>query len=92
MLDEAAIARIAEAYLAQIPRPAVGQLRVTDKMPTNFFFAGLIHLALPNAPIIHTGAIPSTPASPVFPSCSPPSNITPTTWRSWGAIIGATGS
>jgi len=29
-------------------------LRVTDKMPTNFVFAGLIHLALPNARIIHT--------------------------------------
>ncbi len=27
---------------------------VTDKMPQNFFFAGLIHLALPNARIIHT--------------------------------------
>jgi tetratricopeptide (TPR) repeat protein len=32
----------------------VGARRVTDKMPSNFFFAGLIHLALPNAPIIHT--------------------------------------
>jgi tetratricopeptide (TPR) repeat protein len=27
--------------------------RVTDKMPLNFFFVGLIHLALPNARIIH---------------------------------------
>jgi tetratricopeptide (TPR) repeat protein len=27
---------------------------VTDKMPSNFLFAGLIHLSLPNAPIIHT--------------------------------------
>ena len=27
--------------------------RITDKMPTNFFHAGLIHLALPNARIIH---------------------------------------
>ena len=53
-LDAAAITRIAEAYLAQIPGLAAGQLRVTDKMPTNFFFAGLIHLALPNARIIHT--------------------------------------
>ena len=29
-------------------------LHVTDKMPSNFLFAGLIHLSLPNAPIIHT--------------------------------------
>ena len=27
--------------------------RITDKMPTNFRFLGLIHLALPNARIIH---------------------------------------
>jgi tetratricopeptide (TPR) repeat protein len=29
-------------------------LRITDKMPTNFMFAGLIPMALPNARIIHT--------------------------------------
>ncbi len=29
-------------------------LHVTDKMPSNFLFAGMIHLSLPNAPIIHT--------------------------------------
>lgn len=28
--------------------------RITDKMPLNFPFVGLIHLALPNATIIHT--------------------------------------
>ena len=27
--------------------------RVTNKMPSNYYFAGLIHLALPNAKIIH---------------------------------------
>jgi len=32
---------------------APGSLRFTDKMPANFRFAGLIHLALPNARIIH---------------------------------------
>ena len=31
-----------------------GAERVTDKMPSNYYFAGLIHLALPNAKIIHT--------------------------------------
>ena len=35
------------------PRDA-GRERVTDKMPSNYYFAGLIHLALPNAKIIHT--------------------------------------
>jgi Sulfotransferase family len=31
-----------------------GIARITDKMPSNYYFAGLIHLALPNAKIIHT--------------------------------------
>jgi tetratricopeptide (TPR) repeat protein len=41
-------------YLAGLERLTPGASHITDKMPTNFMFAGLIHLALPNAPIIHT--------------------------------------
>jgi Sulfotransferase family len=41
-------------YLAEIERLAPGAARITDKMPGNFNLAGLIHLALPNASIIHT--------------------------------------
>jgi tetratricopeptide (TPR) repeat protein len=42
-------------YIAESLRLArPGALHVTDKMPSNFLFAGLIHLSLPNAPIIHT--------------------------------------
>jgi hypothetical protein len=41
-------------YLAEIERFAPSAAHVTDKMLENFMFAGLIHLALPNAPIIHT--------------------------------------
>ena len=41
-------------YLAEIERLAPGATHITDKMPMNFIYAGLIHLALPNAPIIHT--------------------------------------
>jgi tetratricopeptide (TPR) repeat protein len=40
-------------YLAGIQRLAPAASYVTDKMPTNFVLAGLIHLALPNATIIH---------------------------------------
>jgi tetratricopeptide (TPR) repeat protein len=40
-------------YLAAIERLAPTASHITDKMPTNFVFAGLIHLALPNATIIH---------------------------------------
>ena len=45
---------LATRYLAQIERLAPDAKHITDKMPINFVFAGLIHLALPNAPIIHT--------------------------------------
>ena len=41
-------------YLAGIQQLAPAASRITDKMPANFLFAGLIHLALPNATIIHT--------------------------------------
>jgi tetratricopeptide (TPR) repeat protein len=41
-------------YLAGIEQLAPAASHVTDKMPTNFLYAGLIHLALPHATIIHT--------------------------------------
>ena len=41
-------------YLAGIEQLAPAASHITDKMPANFVFAGLIHLALPNAAIIHT--------------------------------------
>jgi Flp pilus assembly protein TadD len=41
-------------YLAELKQLAPGAARITDKMPANFLYAGLIHLALPNAIIIHT--------------------------------------
>jgi hypothetical protein len=53
-LDAAAMRAVGARYVAALKRLAGGARRVTDKMPSNFFFAGLIHLALPNAPIIHT--------------------------------------
>lgn len=44
---------LGEAYLARQRERAPGAERVTDKMPANFLYAGLIHLALPRARIIH---------------------------------------
>ncbi len=49
-----ALRGIAERYLASLDSLARDAIRVTDKMPTNFLFVGLIHLALPRARIIHT--------------------------------------
>lgn len=40
-------------YLEKLRRRAPGAARITDKLPANFLFTGLIHLALPNATIIH---------------------------------------
>ena len=68
MLDKALPAQmmmIAENYLGQVtagmaagsgPQAAAGTTiaRISDKLLTNFFFVGLIHLILPNARIIHT--------------------------------------
>jgi Flp pilus assembly protein TadD len=41
------------SYVEQIAQRAPAASRIVDKMPGNFLFAGLIHLALPNATIIH---------------------------------------
>ncbi len=40
-------------YVAALRKLAPLARQVADKMPSNFVFAGLIHLALPNARIIH---------------------------------------
>ena len=48
------LAKIGEAYAARLAKRAAGAERITDKMPSNFYFLGLIHLALPGAKIVHT--------------------------------------
>ncbi len=51
-------AGLGRRYVAGLERLAPGTIRITDKIPGNFMFAGLIHLALPNAIIIHTARDP----------------------------------
>ncbi len=53
-LDAAALRQIGARYVAEVRKLAPSGERVTDKMPSNYYFAGLIHLALPNAKIIHS--------------------------------------
>jgi tetratricopeptide (TPR) repeat protein len=53
-LDRDAIAAIGADYLRRIDALAPSAERITDKLPKNFLFAGLIHLALPDAVIIHS--------------------------------------
>ena len=43
-----------EDYVRRVQALAPDAPRITDKMPSNFYYAGLIHLAMPNARIIHT--------------------------------------
>ena len=52
------LAKIGEAYARRLDKQAPGSPRITDKMPSNFYFVGLIHLALPKAKIIHTNRNP----------------------------------
>jgi tetratricopeptide (TPR) repeat protein len=46
--------QVGARYVAAIRALAPTADRIADKMPWNFHFPGLIHLALPNARIIHT--------------------------------------
>ncbi len=51
--SKADLARIGEDYLERLNRLAPDALRVIDKQPGNFLYAGLIPLLLPGARIIH---------------------------------------
>jgi hypothetical protein len=45
---------LGESYVERLSRAPAAAGRIVDKMPSNFAFVGLIHLALPHARIIHT--------------------------------------
>ena len=49
---------IGSYYVAALRKPAPQARQIVDKMPSNFIFAGLIHLALPNGRIIHVARDP----------------------------------
>jgi tetratricopeptide (TPR) repeat protein len=44
---------LGEDYLSRLPALPAGKVRLTDKYPRNFIYAGLIRLILPGARIIH---------------------------------------
>ena len=52
-LDADALTRIGNDYLAQVAALAPAAKRLVDKMPANFFYAGLIPLILRGARVIH---------------------------------------
>ena len=47
------LTRLGDEYVGRVCDPYPNKQRVVDKMPLNFLYAGLIHLILPNARIIH---------------------------------------
>jgi len=47
------LARLGKAYMAKLAALNPQAKRITDKMPRNFFFAGVIALSLPGAKIVH---------------------------------------
>jgi tetratricopeptide (TPR) repeat protein len=53
-LSGAVLRAIGAGYVDRLRRRAPAAGRITDKMPTNWWLTGLIHLVLPNARIIHT--------------------------------------
>lgn len=52
-LDAAKLRQMGETYLAEVTAQAPQALRITDKMPTNFWHLGLIRLMLPDAKVVH---------------------------------------
>ncbi|MFP3249364.1 MAG: sulfotransferase [Paraburkholderia sp.] len=46
--------QLGQAYLARVAPLAQGRVRLVDKMPGNFLYAGMIPLIMPGARIIHT--------------------------------------
>ncbi len=54
LLDQTTMGAVGAEYVKRLAAQAPERERLTDKMPLNYYFAGLIHLALPNAVIIHT--------------------------------------
>ncbi|MGO9055965.1 MAG: tetratricopeptide repeat protein [Candidatus Binataceae bacterium] len=52
-LDEKCAGEAASRYLGEVSRWCRGKARVTDKMPDNYLYVGLLHVLFPNARIIH---------------------------------------
>jgi tetratricopeptide (TPR) repeat protein len=53
MLKASHLREFGRQYLAEVSVLAPGMARIVDKMPANFLYAGLLHLMLPQARIIH---------------------------------------
>ncbi len=53
-MQAAQFAVLADGYLTKLMALAPGAARITDKLLTNYFFVGLLHILYPKARFIHT--------------------------------------
>jgi len=68
--------QVGERYLASIRRLAPKARRISNKTPDNFRFVGPIHLALPNAKIIHIQRNPADTCLSCFSKLFTGNNLT----------------
>ncbi|HKY95876.1 MAG TPA: tetratricopeptide repeat protein [Kiloniellales bacterium] len=59
LMEKGEIDQLAKHYLTHLPKAPDGKTHFTDKMLTNYYYVGLIHLAFPEARIIHTRRHPA---------------------------------
>ena len=71
-LDAKTVKALAGRYLDELAQRVGEAKRVTDKMPMNFFHAGLIHLLFPEAAIIHCNRNPMDTALSIYCQHFPP--------------------
>ena len=91
--SDAELRRLGALYLKAVAAAcaAATATRITDKLPANFRYVGLIHAALPNARIIHTRRDPVDTCLSMFSILfSGLGNVTPTTLGNWVAITAPT--
>ena len=74
---------MAGEYLGQLSALSGSALRVIDKMPANFRYAGLIYAALPRARIIHMQRHPIDTCLSIYFHNFLNRARTPTTWTIW---------
>jgi tetratricopeptide (TPR) repeat protein len=53
-LNQSKLNEYAESYLKVLRKDNEDALRITDKLPDNFFYLGFIHLLFPYAKVVHT--------------------------------------
>ncbi|MGH8161870.1 MAG: tetratricopeptide repeat-containing sulfotransferase family protein [Gammaproteobacteria bacterium] len=70
-LPDETLGDIARGWRESLIDPAAGRARVTDKMPGNFAFLGLVHLVFPSAPIVHVRRDPRDTGFSCFATALP---------------------